>query len=37
LGIIKKDIDPSIVKFEIDKVIKKNISMYTSRISINIE
>ncbi len=37
LGIIKKDVEPSIVKFEIDKVIKKNISNYTSRISINIE
>ncbi|AIJ06479.1 hypothetical protein JH146_1637 [Methanocaldococcus bathoardescens] len=37
LGIIKKDVEPSIVKFEIDKVIKKNISKYTSRISINIE
>ncbi|XRP97318.1 DUF2226 domain-containing protein [Methanocaldococcus sp. 16A] len=37
LGIIKKDVDPSIVKFEIDNVIKKYLSKYTSRISINIE
>lgn len=37
LGIIKKDIDPSIVKFEIDNTIKKYVSKYTSRININIE
>ncbi|ADC68809.1 Protein of unknown function DUF2226 [Methanocaldococcus sp. FS406-22] len=37
LGIIKKDIDPSIVKFEIDKIIRKFLSRYTSRISINVE
>jgi hypothetical protein len=37
LGIIKKDIDPSIVKFEIDKIIRKLLSRYTSGISINVE
>jgi len=37
LGIIKKDIDPSLVKFEIDKIIKEHMSKYTSRINIHIE
>ncbi|XRO75578.1 DUF2226 domain-containing protein [Methanocaldococcus sp. 28A] len=37
LGIIKKDVDPSLVKFEVDSVIKKYLSKYTSRISIHIE
>ncbi|WP_245528134.1 DUF2226 domain-containing protein [Methanocaldococcus vulcanius] len=37
LGIIKKDVDPSVVKFEIDKIIRKHLSKYTSRISINVD
>ncbi|CAB3289605.1 conserved protein of unknown function [Methanocaldococcus lauensis] len=37
LGIIKKNVDPSLIKFEIDNVIKKHLAKYTSRISINIE
>ncbi|CAB3288881.1 conserved protein of unknown function [Methanocaldococcus lauensis] len=37
LGLIKKDVDSSIVKYEIDKIIKKHLSKYTSRISLNIE
>ncbi|ACV24031.1 DUF2226 domain-containing protein [Methanocaldococcus fervens] len=36
-GIIKKDVDPSIIKFEIDRILKNNILNYTSDISINIE
>ncbi|WP_456417422.1 DUF2226 domain-containing protein [Methanocaldococcus sp.] len=37
LGIIKKDVDPSIIKFEIDNIIKKHLSKYTSRLSLHIE
>ena len=37
LGLIRKEVEPSLIKVEIDKIIKKYIPKSTSRISINIE
>ena len=37
LGLIRKEVEPSLIKIEIDKIIKKYIPKSTSRISVNIE
>jgi hypothetical protein len=37
LGLIRKEVEPSLIKVEIDKIIKKYIPKSTSRISVNIE